>query len=217
MRLGLTAAVILTLTLNSYCQTILGKTEILNDFRTNRIIPKLDSIFYDGYHWGARKNFDKLLHDDIDTLVVYSFVYPGQIFPPKNDSCTKIRNSYFFWKEQGNYFFTTNNGRCISTDEVSSSRIVKFATENFAIIKDEFFMEAVFGGERRGDKVRLSQSWIDHEGKYSILVLVNGQYNYMEFTDNSLRNKKSLFLDYNKALVSFRLFELINREVKTGG
>ena len=78
-------------------------------------------------------------------------------------------------------------------------------------------MEAVSGAERKGDKIRLSQTWVDHEGKYSILVLVNGQYNYLEFTDNGLTNKKSLFLDYNKALTSFALFKLIKDEVETGG
>ena len=77
-------------------------------------------------------------------------------------------------------------------------------------------MEAVFGAERKGGKIRLSQSWVDHEGKYSILVLVNGQYNYLEFTDNGLTNKKSLFLAYNKALASFAHFELIRSKVETG-
>ena len=65
--------------------------------------------------------------------------------------------------------------------------------------------------------MKLSQSWVDHEGKYSLLVIVNDQYNYMEFTDNGLSDKRSLFLDYNKALTSFELFELIKNEVKTRG
>lgn len=217
MRLGLTLLVILTLTFDSYCQTTSDKTEILNGFQKNRSIPTLDSIFYDGYHFGTRKNLDELLSRKVDTLVIYSFDYPGHVSLKKGDSCTKIRNAYFFWKKDGKYFFKTNDGRCLSTDKISNSKIVNFATDNFSKIKDEFFMEAIFGTERKGDKIRISESWVDHEGKYSMLVLVNGQYNYLEFTDNGLTNKKSWFLYYNKELTSFHLFELIKGEVNTGG
>jgi hypothetical protein len=218
MRLGLTIIVTFLWTLTSYCQSTLNKKEILNEIRTNRTVPKLDSIFYDGYHSGARADLDKLLTKDIDTLFVFSFSFPGHTAPSRKDSCsTQLHNSYFFWKEQGKYFFKATFDNCISTDKFSSSKIINYMTDNFSRIKDEFFMEAVFGAERKGDKIRLSQSWVDHEGKYSILVLVNGQYNYLEFTDNGLTNKKSLFLDHNKALTSFGLFELIKGEVKTGG
>lgn len=216
MRLGLTIIVILLWTLNSYCQTM-DKTEILNEFRTNRTIPSLDSIFHDGYHFGARKNLDELLSRKIDTLVVYTFDYPGHVYLKKSDSCTKIRNAYFFWKKDGEYFFRANDERCISTDKISNSKIINFATDNFSKIMDEFFMGAIFGTKRNGGKIRFLESWVDHESKYSILVLVNGQFNYLEFTDNGLTNKESWFLDYNKELTSFHLFELIKGEVKTGG
>jgi hypothetical protein len=59
---------------------------------------------------------------------------------------------------------------------------------------------------------QLSQSSVDHEPKYSILVMVHGQYNYLTFTENDLTDKKSLFLAHNKALTSFALFELIEKE-----
>ncbi len=214
MKLGLIILVTLLWALNSYSQTTLNKTEILNEFKTNRAIPTLDSIFYDGYNLGARANLDKLLANKIDTLVVYSFDYPGHSFLSRNDTCTQIRNSYFFWKEQGKYFFKATDNRCISIDKASSSKILNFTTDNFSKIKDEFFMQAVMGAEREGDKIRLSESWVDHEGKYSLLVLVGEQFNYMEFTDNGLTNKESLFLDYNKTLRSFYLFEMIKEAVK---
>jgi hypothetical protein len=70
-------------------------------------------------------------------------------------------------------------------------------------------MDAVFGGEKHGERVTLKQISVDHEAKYSILVVVGDQYRYMTFTENGLTNDSSLFLDYNKGLTSFRLFELI--------
>lgn len=217
MRPGLTIIVLLVWTLNSYCQTTSDKAEILNEFQKTRSIPNIDSVFYDGYHFGARKNLDALLSEKIDTLVVYSFDHPGHRLLTKSDSCKQIRNAYFFWQKDGAYFFRSNNDHCLSIDKIDNSKVLNFAVNNFPKIKDEFFMGAIFETEKQGDKIKITESWIDHEGKYSILVLVNGQYNYLEFTDNALTNKKSWFLDYNKALTSFTLFELIKGEIKTGG
>jgi hypothetical protein len=73
-------------------------------------------------------------------------------------------------------------------------------------------MGAISSGLTKGkNQIQFSQSWVDHEPKYSILVMVHGQYNYLTFTENDLTNKKSLFLDYNKTLTSFALFELIKK------
>lgn len=216
MRPKLTLIVLLIWTFDSYCQTTSDKAEILNEFQKNRSIQNIDSIFYEGYHFGARKNLEALLSEKIDTLVVYSFDHPGHLLLTKSDSCKQIRNAYFFWQKNGGYFFSSNNERCLSIDKISNSKILNFAVNNFPKIKDEFFMGATFETEKQGDKIKITESWIDHEGKYSILVLVNGQYNYLEFTDNALTNKKSWFLEYNKALTSFTLFELIKAEIKTG-
>lgn len=216
MRLVLTLIIVLIGRFDSYGQPTLSKTEILNEFRKNRSIPKLDSVFYDGYHFQARKVLDELLRQKIDTLVVYSVDHPGHSLLAKSDSCTKIKNTYFFWKKNGEYRFKTNDEHCCSTNKFSSFKVINFVTDHFPQIKDEFFMGAVIGTEREDDKIKITECYVDHEGKYAILVLVNGQYNYVEFTDNSLTNDESWFLDYNRELMSFRLFELINGEIKMG-
>lgn len=215
MRPALIIYTILICTLHANCQAV-SKTEILNEFRKNRTIPKLDSIFHDEYHSGARETFDKLRKDNVDTLVVYLFDHPGHSLPTRNDTCTDIRNSYFFWKHNGQYRLSSDPKRCILLSGVSSKGIINFATDNFSRIKDEFFMEAVFGAERNGDKLNITESWVDHESKYALLVVVNGNYNYLEFTNNGLTNKKSLFLDYNKTLMAYKLFRLIDEELEAG-
>lgn len=215
MRPVLIIYTILICTQHSNCQTV-SKAEILNEFRKHRTIPKLDSIFYDEYHSGARETFDKLRKDDVDTLVVFLFDHPGHSLLIKNDTCSDIRNSYFFWKHQGEYRLSADSKHCVLLSGASSKRIVNFATDNFSRIRDEFFMEAVFGAERKGDNIKIAESWVDHEPKYALLVVVNGSYNYLEFTNNGLTNKRSLFLDYNRALMTYELFRLIEEERKGG-
>jgi hypothetical protein len=198
---------------DSYSQQKLSKEEILTEFRNNRIIPNLDSLFLFETHLKTRAALDDLLKREIDTLLIYSFDFPGLAYFSKNDICSTARpNAYLFWKERGEYFFKATYSLCTLNNTVTDGKILKFAVDKFAKIKDEFFMGAISSGLRKGkNQIQFSQSWVDHEPKYSILVMVHGQYNYLTFTENDLTNQKSLFLDYNKTLTSFALFELIKK------
>jgi hypothetical protein len=201
--------------LDSYSQQKLSKEEILNEYRTKLTIPNLDSIFRWDVHLMTRATLDGLLTRKVDTLVIYSVNHHGYAYLAKNDTCSTIlSNSYFFWRERGKYLFLATDSRCKSRHAFADGKIVRFAVDNFSRIKKEFFMSAVSGAERNGDNVRVSESWVDHEPKYSILVFVNGQHNYLTFTENGLTNKNSLFVAYNKSLTSFQLFKLIEKELR---
>jgi hypothetical protein len=104
-------------------------------------------------------------------------------------------------------------GNCKLLAKESDGKVVRFAVDNYGKIAEEFFMGAVSGGERIGTKIRVNESWVDHEAKYSILVVIHDNYNYLSFTENGLTNESSLFLDYNKGLSSFKLFELIKTQI----
>jgi hypothetical protein len=192
----------------------LSNDEIVNEYRKNQTTPRLDSLYRQNVYAGTRMLLDELLQNGVDTLVVYSVSFPGYIPIGKNDSCSTLHptSTYFFWKKSGKYFFKVTDG-CKSRSLNTTGKVVKFATAHFAKIKDEFFMDAITGATKNGESLVVSESWVDHEPKYSLLVFVHGQYNYLTFNENGLTNKKSLFLDYNKELTSFELFELIKREI----
>jgi hypothetical protein len=193
----------------------LTKDEILNECRKNRTMPDIDSIFRWDIHAKTRGMLDNLIKSGVDTLVVYSVNFPGLGYIGKPDSCANRDqvNSHFFWKSGGKYLYRETDGRCEARTDNVDGDVVKFAVKKYSKIAREFFMEAVSGGERRDERVILKQISVDHEAKYSILVVVGAQYSYLTFTENGLTNSSSLFLDYNKSLTSFRLFELIKTQV----
>jgi hypothetical protein len=193
----------------------LTKDEILNECIKNRTAPDIDSIFRLDIHARTRGMLDNLIRSGVDTLVVYSVSFPGYVYIGKRDSCTYHDpvNSHFFWKSDGKYLYSKAGGRCEGRTNNIDGNVVKFAVNHYPKIEREFFMEAVSGGERRGDRFILKQISVNHEPKYSILVLVGDQYNYLTFTENGLINDSSLFLTYNKGLISFGLFELIKTQV----
>ncbi len=85
--------------------------------------------------------------------------------------------------------------------------------ENYLKIKEEFFMGVIYNAEMKGDQLKISESLRNHEPKYSILILISNQNKYLTFTEAGLKNKRSMFLDYNRGLASFKLYELIEREI----
>lgn len=216
MKTGLTTFGVLLFAIMSWpvFSQKLSKDEILNEYRSNQTTPSIDSIFRWDIHARTRALLDKLLKDGVDTLVVYSIGLPG--YYAKNDSCSTIypTNSYFFWKRNGKYLFSEIDGRCVSRVINGNSKVINFAIDNYVKIADEFFMEPVSSVERNGDYLRVAGSSMDHEPKYSILVMIHDQHNYLTFTENGLTNKSSLFLDYNKGLNSYKLFELIKTQIK---
>jgi hypothetical protein len=198
----------------AFSQKKLSKDEILDEYRKTQSTPGLGSIFRANDQSWTRKVFDELLMNNVDTLVVYSVSCPGCLQITKNDSCsTKNSNgSYFFWKKNGKYFSRVSDERCKTKHVDVNGKVVRFATDNFPKIKGEFFMEAISGATKTGETLVISEGWADHDPKYSILLFFHGQYHYLTFTQNGLTDRTSLFLDYNKELTSFELFELIKRE-----
>jgi len=200
---------------DAWTQQKLSKEDILSYYSTNREIPSIDSVFRWDIHSTTRVVLDSLIQSKVDTLVVYLVSFPGSVYLGKRDSCWNryATNSYFFWKTSGNYFYMDTNGLCKSHIKGADGNVVKFAVRNYWEIDGEFFMDAITGGERKGKDIRVKQNAVDHEPKYSILIIVASKYNYLTFTENDLTDKSSLFIDYNKGLSSFKLFELIKTEI----
>jgi hypothetical protein len=198
-----------------FAQQKLTKAEILNECRKNRTMPDINSIFRLDIHAKTRGMLDNLIKSRVDTLVVYSVSFPGYDYIGKPDSCANRDqvNSHFFWKNSGKYLYRETDERCEARTDNVDGDVVKFAVNKYSEIAREFFMDAVSGGERHGERVILKQISVNHEPKYSILVVIGDQYNYLTFTENGLTNNSSLFLNYNKGLTSFRLFELIKTQV----
>ena len=201
---------------DAFTQQQLSKDEILNDYRTNRVRLNIDSIFRWEVHSTTRTLLDNLIEADVDTLVVYLVSFPGQVYIGKRDSCWNgyPTNSYFFWKKNGKYLYVDTDGLCKSLEKPTSAKVVTFAVDNYTKIDSEFFMGAVTSAVRKGDDIRVKQNMVNHEPKYSILVLVHRQYNYLTFTENGLTDNSSLFVNYNKELSSFRLFELVKIQIR---
>jgi hypothetical protein len=200
---------------HSFAQQKLTEDEILNEYRKTRTTSSIDSIFRWDIHAKTRVMLDNLIKSGVDTLVVYSVRFPGLSFIGELDSCESRDpvNSHFFWKSGGKYLYSGTDRKCESEMNDIDGNVVKFAVDNYSNIEGEFFMGAISGGERRGKHVVLEETFINHEPKYSILVVVGDQYNYLTFTENALTDDTSLFLGYNKGLTSFRLFELIKAQV----
>jgi len=182
-----------------------------------QVTPKKDSLFRWGDYLQTRKTLDKLMKSGIDSMVVYSLYYPGRASIGK-DSCRTIDPvySYFFWVSQGRYWFTKVIGQCESDKSTANGKVLQFTLANYLAIKEEFFMGAIMGATYVNEsktKLRITESSVDHEVKYSILILLNNQYKYIVFTQNALESEKSLFVDYNKKLTSFKLFKLIESEI----
>lgn len=148
-----------------------------------------------------------------DSLLVYSVSHPNMSVGPR-DSCTTMYTvySYFFWVKNGKHWFRKVDGKCESKQLPAKSKVIQFAMDNYSRIKDEFFMGATYVREWKG-KLRVTETTVDHEPKYSILIVIGDKYKYLRFTQIGLESKESLFTDYNKQLVSFKLFELIESEI----
>jgi hypothetical protein len=212
---GLLFSVFASLTV--LAQHKVSKNEILNEYRINRRKPDLDSIFRWEIHSTVRTVLDSLIKTNVDTLLVCSFSFPGYGNLGKTDSCSTLypTNSYFFWKKGGKYSYKGIDGTCQSQIKQNDGKVIKFVLDNYGMLKDEFFIGTVLGAERNGKQIRIKEFFINHEPKYSILMIIRDQFNYLEFTENALTNKASLFLDYNKGLNSYKLFELIKTQLGT--
>lgn len=198
-------------------QQKLSKDEILSYYQTNRVMPDIDSAFRWDIHSTTRVLFDSLIQSDVDTLVVYLVSYPGSVYVGKRDSCWNgyAINSYFFWKEKGKYLYLDTDGLCKSLIRNADGKVIDFAVSNYWKIDSEFFMDAVTGAERKGKDIRVKINLVDHEPKYSMLIVVGERSNYLTFTEKALTDKSSLFVGYNKGLISFRLFELIKTQIES--
>lgn len=194
-------------------QRQLDKNEILIEFQKIRKVPTLDSIVKSGFPVNARPDLQKLISKNVDTLVVYSCRFPGAQLVHQIRPCSALANTYFFWKENGEYFSGSAERKCLAKESKSPEDIIRFTSDQFVKLKDEFFMEAISGAEKTDDKIKFYENFVHHEGKYTLLMIINGQHNYLEFDDNSLNDKKSLFIDYNKSLASFKLFELVTNSI----
>jgi len=102
-------------------------------------------------------------------------------------------------------------GKC-ETVSVTDGQLVEFMVNNFQNMRDEFFMNAIYGAETRGERIRISWNSSPHDTQHTLLLNIGKNYKYLFFADNDIMDQKSLFYDYNRSLVSYRLFKLIENK-----
>ena len=199
----------------SFCQRQMTKDEILKTWTALQTPTNKDSLFRFDIHKQTRATLDRLLMNGVDTLVVYSVSLPGYS-NINNDSCSTMYpvDSYFFWRQQGKHFVTKVNGNCQGDKVKTNEEVIGFVSNNYPKMTEDFFMDVTYGVIADGERLRISGSVIDHEPKYEILLQLGDKFKYLKFTDNELTNKKSLFYDYNHNLTSYKLFGLINTQLK---
>jgi hypothetical protein len=119
-------------------------------------------------------------------------------------------NSYFFWQKHGRYHLKKVHGQCEMEPSQIDGEVIHFFVKNYSKINDEFFMEAIHNVVKDGGRFRATSHTVSHEPKYSILLVLKENYKFLNFTENDLIDKESIFFDYNQQLTSFKLFTLIN-------
>lgn len=201
--------------MTSYGQRKMTKEEIFKTWKGFQQEQNWDSLFRFEIHGQTRETLDKLLRDGVDTLLVYSVSYPGSVELKKDPCSTRDPiMSYFFIQHQGNNYFKRVNGKCETAQFKTSDRLIKFMSSNYEKIKEEFFMNVIYGVEGQGDDLHISGSLIAHEPKYEILLQLGNRFKYLRFTESELTDKKNLFYDYNRSLTSFKNFELIKSKIE---
>jgi hypothetical protein len=195
----------------SHGQQNITPEEIIETWKKNQPCQNIDSVFRWDVHLQTRKTLDDLLSNRIDTLVVYSVSHPGY-GRGDTDTCTTMYevNSYFFWQKHGEYHLKKVHGQCESQQSQVDGEIIRFFVKNYQKIDEEFFMEAIYGVVKVGDRFRVKSHRVNHEPKYSILLVLADMYKFLNFSENDLIDKQSMFFDYNQTLTSFKLFTLIN-------
>ena len=86
---------------DSFSQQKLSKDEILKEVRINLTKPSIDSIFRWDIHSKTRIILDNLFKEGIDTLVVYSVIFPGHMNVTLVPLCT-LRTRTFFGRKTEN-------------------------------------------------------------------------------------------------------------------
>ena len=199
----------------SFCQQQMTKDDILKTWKEFQKPVIKDSLFRFNIHAQTRATLDDLLRNEVDTLLVYSVRYPGYI-ALDSDSCSTLDpiHSYFFWRHLGKDFATKVHGKCEGEQSITNKTVIKFVSDHYTEMMDEFFMNAIYSAILDGDELRVSCNIIDHEAKYEIFFQLGDTVSYSHFTENELMNKESLFYDHNHSLVLYKLFELVKDQTK---
>lgn len=205
----------LLLIVKSYGQQSLTSEEVIAIWKEAQPIPNIDSVFRWDVQLQTRTTLDNMLENGIDTLVVFSVSYPGYGTPDRDSCITMYRvNSYFFWQHQGKYYFKKVHGQCEYKQSPADGEIISFSVKNYPKINDEFFMDSIHNVVKIGDRFRAKTRTVSHEPKYSIVLVLAEKYKYLNFTENDLVDRESMFFEYNQKLTSFKLFTLINNQTE---
>ncbi len=198
-------------------QESLTKDEVLGFFRKHyeTSVPRLDSLFRLELENQTRRTFDDLLRNGVDTLLIFSEEFPGYTIKA-GDSCSVNYPvwGYLFWRKSGNNFYQIVHGSCEGKKRAIRRDVLDQAVKKYPEIFHEFFMPVIETAEKRAGKVRYHGSSIDHEPKFSILIMINKSYKYMRFTKDELTNKASMFFGHNNTLISYDLYKLMVKEIE---
>jgi hypothetical protein len=109
------------------------------------------------------------MESGVDTILVYSRRTPGPAYIRLNDNpCDDPypATTYFFWKQNGIRYISKLIGKC-ETVSVTDRQQVEFMVNNFQEMRDEFFMNAIYSAETRGERIRISSTSSPHDTQYT--------------------------------------------------
>lgn len=158
---------------------------------------------------------DSLNNRGIDSIIIYSIAYPGYIsINPCIDYSYPVY-TYLLWMTGKEINIKAIKGKCESfITTLDSFYIFDVYRSNEALIAKETVMPVIFSAQRtKDDRIIYSIGSIDHEPKYSIFFLFGKNAKTVNFTQDDMLNKKSMFHLYNQGLKTIQVWKLIRKIV----
>ncbi len=202
-------------------QRTLTKEEIFQRQKASFIkkrLPKDSTKFTwsDELNTKLRYQISSLKQLGIDSIVIYSFSYPGS--SSKIDSCISKYSTvaYLIWKQQAKVSVRKFNGVCqfdIANNKFDD--IFTFYDSHYSYLRDEMFMPIIYSAQiTDSNTITYSESISFHEPKYSLYYDISSTYNFFSFGESELNDNRSIFYSYNISLNVFQWWKLISEKVR---
>lgn len=184
--------------LNSFAQTDLSKKEIY-DLWVKHIKPVPDSVRLKYELDSIVLCFiDSMKISGIDTLGVYSEMYPGFYF---DDSCMQgivPWNTFVHWSDKGRIYHREFSENCVfSKKRIDYSVLLSYYLAAKNRINKERILPPITGAIDDGGEPSIIFSMIDHTTHYLIYVKYGDLTKLIKYEEFFLEEKEGLFYDDN--------------------
>lgn len=206
-------------------QTSLSKEEILKLWKEKDIdYPKdiEDAInVFAHFKYGKEVRYkilftiDSLRMQGIRKICAKSTTLSGWVTAP--DSC--FDNSYawsithIYWKLDNDFYSMTIKGNCnTQAIKVDAINLFEHFDKFHEVISQEYYMPVIYSGVKlRENKYSFSTSSKSHDPVQDVLIISDNNFAHLWFENFWIEDKKSLFYEYNLALKSHLLFQLLEK------